>query len=390
MEQSDGIKRAHNGTIGESRTKSFLIDRFWVLERSADIDGADFIIQRKLKGQSILNDKPPRFGIIQSKFSQNKNTTHKLKKDYVVDKKGNPHLEFFLIINVGFEDSQEMCLLSANEIIQENFTINEKNEFEIYTNKIIQKFKIKKRKRCLDSIENSLKCVEFYKNRMYVFSSINTAKPDLSAIHPDYKIEIDYVDGNIPDLFREQKVKAYDFMLEIEKIHKQLLEFIQEVSPLESTYIAEIFNKDHSGNLEIPQIFDENFYFKAKRYLEQIDNLKNDGILENYLDLKNIINDKVNSYLSTHTSKIDSTSQHIIYIKYNKHNLSNLEVNNNIISNDCSLDEYSKFLYLEEGKIEIAINIGVHITDDNLMRNLNECCLIDIMEKIYELKYFEN
>lgn len=34
-----------NGTVGEARTRSFLIDRFWVLlERSVDTDGADFLI----------------------------------------------------------------------------------------------------------------------------------------------------------------------------------------------------------------------------------------------------------------------------------------------------------------------------------------------------------
>ena len=42
------LKRMENGTIGETRTKAFLLDRFWVLERSVDIEGADFLIQRKI------------------------------------------------------------------------------------------------------------------------------------------------------------------------------------------------------------------------------------------------------------------------------------------------------------------------------------------------------
>jgi len=312
MQQSDGIKRAHNGKIGEARTKSFLIDRFWVLERSADIDGADFIVQRKLEGQSILDDKATRFGIIQSKFSQDKKTTHKLKKDYVLDKKGKPHMEFFLIVNVGFEDTQEMCLLSAKEIFLENFKINDKNEYEIYTNKIIKKFKIQNKKLSLDTIEDSIQCVEFYKNRMYIFSSLNTIKPDFNAIHPDYKKEIDYVDGNIPDLFREQKVKAYEFMLRIEKIHNYLLKFIQEVYPLESSYIAESFNHYYSSDMKIPQIFDKGFYYKAKRYLEQINYLINDGILENYLIIKDLIKNNISSFLSKNIHKIDLNSLHII------------------------------------------------------------------------------
>ena len=39
------LKVMENGTVGEARTRSFLIDRFWVLlERSVDTDGADFLI----------------------------------------------------------------------------------------------------------------------------------------------------------------------------------------------------------------------------------------------------------------------------------------------------------------------------------------------------------
>ncbi len=41
------LKVMENGTVGEARTRSFLIDRFWVLERSVDTDGADFLIQRR-------------------------------------------------------------------------------------------------------------------------------------------------------------------------------------------------------------------------------------------------------------------------------------------------------------------------------------------------------
>ena len=41
------LKSMENGSIGEARTKELLIDRFWILERSVDVQGADFIIQRK-------------------------------------------------------------------------------------------------------------------------------------------------------------------------------------------------------------------------------------------------------------------------------------------------------------------------------------------------------
>lgn len=388
LKQTNGIKRAHNGAIGESRTKSFLMDRFWILERSVDIEGADFIIQRKLQGHSILDNKPPRFGIIQSKFSQDEQTSHKLNRDYVVDKSGKPYMEFFLIVNIGYEDSQKMCLLSAKDII-DNFKPNESNRYLISTKKAIQDFLIINKKQSLDYIESSVQCAEFYKNRTYVFSELNSVKPDLNAIHPDFTRDVDYTDGNIPDLFREQKVEAYDFILEIEKIHAQLLSFVQEINPIESCSIAEIFNNYFGGEIKIPQIFNENFYYKAKGYFEQINYLKDDRILDNYLSLKELIRNNVNDFLTSNICKVDLTSQHIISIKYNPIDLSDLQVNNEITSIGHSFSDYYKYLYLKEGEIKISIKIGLHVRNDNLTPYINDCCLIDIMEKIYELKYFE-
>jgi hypothetical protein len=57
------LKAAQNGSIGEARARAFLLDRFWVLERSVDIDGADFIIQRRLTQATLLDRTPPRLDI---------------------------------------------------------------------------------------------------------------------------------------------------------------------------------------------------------------------------------------------------------------------------------------------------------------------------------------
>lgn len=40
-EKPSWLKRMENGTIAEARTKAFLMDRFWILERSVDIQGTD-------------------------------------------------------------------------------------------------------------------------------------------------------------------------------------------------------------------------------------------------------------------------------------------------------------------------------------------------------------
>lgn len=386
---SYGIRRADNGSIGEARTKSFLIDRFWILERSVDIEGADFIIQRKLTEKSILDTEPPRFGIIQAKFSQDHRTQHEIKRQYVVDKDQNPHYEFFLIVNVGFEELQQMCLLSANDII-ENFDLCSDEKYRILTSKITDKFQIKNKKDALDNIENGIQCAEFYKNRILIFNKLNLIEPDFNAIHPDYKKDIEYCDGNIPELFKEYKENAYSFVCDLEKMHLILLKFIQEMNPIEACYLAEEFDYKFGQGMRVPQIFDKNFYFKSKRYIEQIHLLKNDGILEGFLSIKNIIRNQINDFLILNKDIIDLHSSLIVLITYNTKDFSSLKVSNELISElNVEREEYHIYLKLSEGEIKSKINIGRTVKNCLIPIKFNECCLIDLVEKIYELKYFK-
>jgi len=387
-EISSGIKRADNGSIGEARTKSFLIDRFWILERSVDIDGADFIIQRKLTNKTILDTVPPRFGIIQAKFSQDHRTWHSIRKQYVIDKNQNPHNEFFLIVNIGFEELQQMCLLSAKDIV-ENSSVYDADMFKISTSKIIDKFLIRNKKYALDYIENGIQCAEFYKNRTLIFNKLHPIEPDFDAIHPDYKRDIAYCDGNIPELFKEYKEKAYSIVCELEKMHEILLKFIEEIDPIKACYFAEKFDYHFRDSIKIPQIFDKDFYLKSKRHIEQINLLKNDGILEDFLSIKNIIMNQVNDFLIANKDIINSQSRLIVLITYNTRDFGTLKINNELISEVNNENEkFYTYLQLSEGEIKIKIYIGRSVKNSTIPIKFNEACLIDLVNKIYELKYF--
>jgi hypothetical protein len=74
-----------------------LLERFWILERSADVDGADLIIQRRLINRSLLDRTPPRVGLIQAKFFADSATTHYVHCEYVTTSEGKPRTEFFVI-----------------------------------------------------------------------------------------------------------------------------------------------------------------------------------------------------------------------------------------------------------------------------------------------------
>lgn len=111
------LKIMQNGSLGEARTKAFLMDRFWILERSVDVDGADFIIQRRVTRQNLLDRDAPRLGVVQVKFFESEHTTHYIPKVYIVDEENKPREEFFVICHSGMEDNPKIFFLTAKMIL---------------------------------------------------------------------------------------------------------------------------------------------------------------------------------------------------------------------------------------------------------------------------------
>ena len=68
------LKSMENGALGEARAKAFLLERFWILERSVDIEGADYLIQRKITSQNFMDETPPNLGVVQVKYIQDGKT----------------------------------------------------------------------------------------------------------------------------------------------------------------------------------------------------------------------------------------------------------------------------------------------------------------------------
>lgn len=153
------LKVMENGSVGEARSRAFLIDRFWVLERSVDTEGADFLIQRRTVTQRFTDKVPPRVGVVQAKYFQDRRTTHHIPKSYVVDDAGVPLEGFFALLHVGREDDGEMHLLSAREIV-ETMAISAAHTPESYivgTTALSGNYRVGSRRLALDKIEHSLK-----------------------------------------------------------------------------------------------------------------------------------------------------------------------------------------------------------------------------------------
>ncbi|MCJ7603670.1 MAG: hypothetical protein MUO63_19480 [Desulfobulbaceae bacterium] len=389
------LKSNQNGSIGEIRTKSFLMNRFWLLERSVDIHGADFLIQRRIYGKNILDDEPTRFGVVQSKFSQDEHTTHKIKKEYILDREDNPRTEFFLIIHTGNEEEPEMYLLNSKDI-SEDFETNVKGEYIISSKSVFAspKYKITNKKKCLDRIETSIQCAEFFKNRLYAFQNISSTNPDFDAIQPEYKEDIEHWFGYIPETFKKQKKEVFDVMLTLEQIHEYFVSFLESVDPLEACIIAEEWEYNFGSSIKFPEIYDPNisdFYHIAKEHKEMVNNMRNDGALDNFFFTKKSIISEINVFFqSISNDQIGHSSMHEISIEYESKNLKFIGIKNSLISKQSNENQqsFSSFIKAKEGAIILTWKVGLQLKHDGILK-MNEVVLNDIMEKIYALKYYE-
>ncbi|MBC3930717.1 hypothetical protein [Undibacterium curvum] len=118
MEKDKITKTAENASLGEYRCSALLAERFWVLSRNVDLDGADFLIQLSDPGIRFTDPLPPRLGIVQSKFSQDKNTVHYIPSKYVVDGKTNePYEGYFLLVHTGRGSDRKRYLLTSEQMV---------------------------------------------------------------------------------------------------------------------------------------------------------------------------------------------------------------------------------------------------------------------------------
>ncbi|MBI5870070.1 MAG: hypothetical protein HZB44_03810 [Actinobacteria bacterium] len=284
------LKAMQNGSIGEARTRAFLMDRFWILERSVDIDGADFVIQRRMTSTNLLDKTPPRFGVVQAKYFASKDTTHNLPSDYAIDANGEIRNEFFVVCHTGSEEQSKIYLLTAEDMISDFDLVDGK--IHISGRKLLtsSKYEIKHTGRSLERIERALKLADFRSNRSFVRWFLPCAELE-QAIEPIYRESIDNWWGDIPEGFLEMKKKAQKAIDDLEDVHRQLTEIVRESDPEKALAIAEILNLNLRGRGGLSVSISEDLYIEDLHYAvlhhkEKVNELKNYGLLDPYITLK--------------------------------------------------------------------------------------------------------
>jgi len=408
------LKAMQNGTIGEARAKAFLLDRFWVLERSVDIDGADFIIQRRLTGKTLLDREAPRLGVVQVKYFGTPTTQHFVHLEYVVDEKNDPRNEFFLLCFMGNEEAPRSFLILAKDILEHfpKTTKNDNEGFSISFTRVTStdNYEIINSKIALDRIEKRLEFAEFTKNRSFISWALPSSKVDLNAILPEYSEPIDNWWGDIPSGFEDIKKSARKATFEVEEILDLLQQVTQETDPLKAEELIDEIRyhcRDGYGRWSIylpDNLHDEDFFTVCRQHKEVYESLKKDGLLDSFLNMKNELRDFLIKDIEANFP-IEANYAHLFSFTYSSDNFKILSFSSELIKKEDFLKRYPQsdshslegLTNYSEGQIEYAWfpgNYGSLNKDEkieiNWFRSRDFYLYYRCLDAVFSLKYYDD
>ncbi|MGE4057371.1 MAG: hypothetical protein AB7E69_00815 [Sphingomonadales bacterium] len=234
IDQPAWLKIMQNGSVGEARTKAFLLDRFWVLERSVDIDGADFLVQPRALGSRFTDRSPPKVGVVQAKYFQDTRTVHHIPHSYVLDEHGTALDGFFAVLHVGAADDAKIYMLSAREMKD---TLDKTTEtpprFIVGTKALVDRFRVDRhRRQALDRIEHAITNRTIVQSlHFYDRANIPIYKITSNNIAYRYKLPIPNDQADIPTIYLEYREHLKWLTFEIEEGLTIIDKIMQEPDP---------------------------------------------------------------------------------------------------------------------------------------------------------------
>lgn len=284
-----------NGTIGEARTRAILINRFWILERSVDIEGADFLIQRKLWGRNLLDERAPCLGYVQSKFCQNDSTSVKVRSEYVIDANKVPRPEFFLFVHSGAAGSETVFFQSAPDIAENFHRTNDTFAAKLTDLKRLPDARVRSVEQVLSQVERSLQQADFRKNRLFYRYLTSTNENTEAPIDYDFTLPLSNSWGDIVEGFHKLQSRTRQLIYDLKSDIKTLEEAMSITDPIR---FAEIFEYGHFYFLEDyfyrnSRFFDEEFYNTLVSHKKRVDLLRSRDMLQPFVLLKGKIEEEL-------------------------------------------------------------------------------------------------
>lgn len=190
-----------NGSIGESQTMAILLNKFWVLKRTPDVDGADFLVQSGHQSLRELRDSNSQikiFGIVQSKYFEGKNSV-KIHKQYVLDGE-DPREEFFCIFHSKDKDGNGVHYFFKATDVFESMRSSKCGKFFVFKltkNRSYEEYKNIKTSVILNEIEKGMTSVAAEKNKEYINRLFNIIITPTQHHYdtPDFTYHLRIVDG---------------------------------------------------------------------------------------------------------------------------------------------------------------------------------------------------
>ncbi|TRD11038.1 hypothetical protein FGU71_03680 [Erythrobacter insulae] len=250
LDQPPWLKIMQNGSVGEARTKAFLLDRFWVLERSVDIDGADFLVQPRSLGSRFTDRTPPNIGVVQAKYFQDTKTVHHIPRNYVLDEQGFALDGFFAVLHVGAIDEAKIFMLSAEQMKQTlDQTVEKSPRFVVGKKALADKFRVDQhRRQALDRIEHAITARTLTQS-LHFYDRVNIPlyKITLDDIAYRYKLPIPNDQTDIAKTYLEYREHLKWLTYEIEEGLTIIDKIMQEPDPRVALVEREKLEEYRSG-----------------------------------------------------------------------------------------------------------------------------------------------
>ncbi|MET2521757.1 hypothetical protein [Ralstonia pseudosolanacearum] len=333
-EAAPWLRAMENGGLGEARAKAFLMDRFWVLERSVDVEGADYLVQRRLTAQNFMDRDPPRLGVVQVKFIQDGNSSISIRKSYVCNGEGVAYGEFFLLVFTGREDHEKCYLLSAKQILDAFSEVDDSDHtlLRLRGTKLLtnSNYEVTQKGPALDRIEHALRNADFISNRRFLSgTSYVHLSPD--QIDEDFLKPLDNMYGDIQKTFFKKKKELQSVLFDIEDVAGAIHKILRTTDPEEAWHIYEGTVEPHVGGyghigFACDFGFDEDFLYAVKSHKARLAKLQELGVEGSYFKLLGQYEKAVIQQLADPAFPAEAETIRIA-VKYDSETLRNATVN---------------------------------------------------------------
>lgn len=325
------LKSMENGGLGEARAKAFLLERFWVLERSVDIQGADYLIQRKITSQNFMDKEPPKLGVVQVKYIQDSNTYISINKNYVFNNSGETYGEFFLLVFSGQEDEARSFLMTSKDIA-DNFEEKEvkgNTTLKIRGGKILdnKNLEILNKSLALNKIDHALKQSDFKHNRMFL-GATNYIKLCPEQIEHDFLLPLDNGYADLQEEFFKNKKRLQSTLFDIEEVVGGMNDMLKTSDPEEAFSIYEDVISQHVGSsmgtyisFNVDFFDDEDFLEAVKNHKARLSAIRELGLESSYFALLKSFEKSVSE--QTARLKLNKNDKVEVTIKYDSKTLEN-------------------------------------------------------------------